>query len=628
MPSFRKPELRRKSRRSFFAGNAIERLGDRILPATFVVQTTSDFTGGTYEVKPIGNDTYEVPMLRAAILQANALPGPDTIRFADAILGQTITLITDDFEFPTDFGHTALVVTESVVIEGYSQGKGTKGITIDGAGQRRIFAVAPGVVFSMTDVSLTNGLSQGGAGAPTWLGGGGGGGAGLGGAIYAYSATVNLTNVTITGSTAQGGAGGSIGGEDLAAIQAGGGGGSAAFDGGIGWLGDLGSSGGGGGGGGMNGPGEDAFYNTGGKGGRNMLDKQAGQSDSGSLGGGGGGGRFNHVGNVFSVAHSGGPATSTNRFGFGGGGGGGAQGDATFGEGHGGQGGFGGGGGGAGYNFSPDRGGNGGFGGGGGGGTGTSNAGVSLFGGGAGGTTYQGLPNEQSRQGGGGGGGAGLGGAIFLNRSTLNMINTTITGNSANGGAGGGAGYWASGGNAGSGYGGAIFALNSTTNIQSSTIANNRASSGGNQVYVLSMGTGVTSTAYLANSIVGRTDTSGQPDIIHRAIRGGRLPHVGGVGNLISVPGRFPRRAIATTGDPMLGQLADNGGTTMTMKPLPGSPAIDAGSTRIRPRFGVLPTTDQNGAPRVHGSRPDIGAVETRFEALRNLAATRFRRRR
>jgi len=308
---------------------------------------------------------------------------------------------------------------------------------------------------------------------------------------------------------------------------------------------------------------------------------------------------------------------------FGGGGGGGARGNATFGDGHGGQGGFGAGGGGAGYNDGGDKGGQGGFGGGGGGGTWTNNAGGSIFGGGSGGNAAPNQVNGPQGPGGGGGGGAGLGGAIFLNLSSLFMVNTTITGNSAKGGAGGGGGFWGTGGNGGSGFAGAIFALNSITNIQSSTIANNGASSGGNQVFLLVMGPQASSAAYLANSVAGRTDTSGQPDIIHRAIRGGSLPQVGGIANLISVPGRFPRRAIAATGDPLLAALADNGGTTLTMKPLPGSRAIDAGSTRIRPRFGVLPATDQTGATRVQGSGPDIGAVETHsgfFASLNKVA--------
>ena len=58
--------------------------------------------------------------------------------------------------------------------------------------------------------------------------------------------------------------------------------------------------------------------------------------------------------------------------------------------------------------------------------------------------------------------------------------------------------------------------------------------------------------------------------------------------------------------DPKLGPLADNGGPTLTMALLPGSPAIDAGATVA----GV--TTDQRGVPRPQGAAPDIGAYQSR----------------
>ena len=52
--------------------------------------------------------------------------------------------------------------------------------------------------------------------------------------------------------------------------------------------------------------------------------------------------------------------------------------------------------------------------------------------------------------------------------------------------------------------------------------------------------------------------------------------------------------------EPMLGELADNGGPTLTMAPLPGSPAIGGGTD--------CPATDQRGEPR---SEPcTIGAYE------------------
>ena len=56
--------------------------------------------------------------------------------------------------------------------------------------------------------------------------------------------------------------------------------------------------------------------------------------------------------------------------------------------------------------------------------------------------------------------------------------------------------------------------------------------------------------------------------------------------------------------DPQLGPFADNGGPTLTMALLPGSPAIDAGTV-----LGA-PATDQRGVPRPQGAGVDIGAFE------------------
>jgi hypothetical protein len=56
--------------------------------------------------------------------------------------------------------------------------------------------------------------------------------------------------------------------------------------------------------------------------------------------------------------------------------------------------------------------------------------------------------------------------------------------------------------------------------------------------------------------------------------------------------------------DPMLGPLADNGGPTLTLALLPGSPAIDAGDD------SAAPPTDQRGVARPVGAASDIGAYE------------------
>ncbi|HEX4960304.1 MAG TPA: IPTL-CTERM sorting domain-containing protein, partial [Thermoanaerobaculia bacterium] len=58
--------------------------------------------------------------------------------------------------------------------------------------------------------------------------------------------------------------------------------------------------------------------------------------------------------------------------------------------------------------------------------------------------------------------------------------------------------------------------------------------------------------------------------------------------------------------DPLLGPLAGNGGPTLTQRPLPGSPAIDAGD----PAIPSPPATDQLGFARIFGPAVDLGSVE------------------
>lgn len=67
---------------------------------------------------------------------------------------------------------------------------------------------------------------------------------------------------------------------------------------------------------------------------------------------------------------------------------------------------------------------------------------------------------------------------------------------------------------------------------------------------------------------------------------------INGVGNVLGV-------------DPKLGVLALNGGATLNFLPLPGSPAINAGSNPLNLAI------DQRGLARAVAGRADIGAVET-----------------
>lgn len=84
--------------------------------------------------------------------------------------------------------------------------------------------------------------------------------------------------------------------------------------------------------------------------------------------------------------------------------------------------------------------------------------------------------------------------------------------------------------------------------------------------------------------------------------------------SLIQTPGGAPLvGAHNLTGiDPQLGPLADNGGPTLTHKPLLGSPAIHAGN----PAISDPPATDQRGFARIVGPAIDLGSVEAELESV------------
>lgn len=363
--------------------------------------------------------------------------------------------------------------------------------------------------------------------------------------LFYVGSTGNLTlqDLTLSGGRAQGNNGGTGGG------QGGGGGGAAGMggalfnDGAVKLLnstlsgntavGGAGGAGGargfrgigGGGGGGLTGPGQDA-----------IVDQTVG-GDGGSGGGGNGGN---------GVGSGGGQPGGAGAFGSGGGGGGYGVSPPT---GIGGVGGFGGGAGGSGGNAGSST--------------------TSAFGGGRGGVS--------SVRGGGGGGGAGLGGAIFNNSgASLTISNSTLSGNTAQGGAGGATSREFNGiapldGTAGQGLGGAVFNLNGTVTLTNSTISTNTATDGGRAVYLASNGSGNTATAVINNSILGQSDNS-ISDFDTTTVAGGNAPTSSGTNNLIRNQTTFGGTSLNV--DPKLGLLTSNGGPTQTMALLVGSPAL------------------------------------------------------
>ena len=377
-----------------------------------------------------------------ALNAATQFPGPFTIEISPGLV-----LTPQSMYFVAAAGAS----TGDIVING-------NGATIDmaaangGLGDRAFF-IASGNV-TIRNLTIVNGLAQGGNGVD-----GGGGGAGLGGAIFVANSQAmtgpNLTTSLFTFPT-------SVILEDVAILQSRAAGGDALGNfsenagggGGMGGNGgtsaratfDLGSGGGGGFGVGADGGNSGdpatsgaagAFANyiltgsgaalAGGPGGEDNTGDSGGAG--GEFGGGGGGsktalstssGGGGGIGggdglNYFSQSGPGGAG------GFGGGGGGGGNSD-------GGAGGFGGGGGGELGNLEGTVAGDGGFGGGGGGGT---------TGGGNGGFGAGNGTGHDGSAGGLGGGGFGGGGGIYvMNGASLTVINGNFSGNSVTNGTG------------------------------------------------------------------------------------------------------------------------------------------------------------------------------------------------
>jgi CSLREA domain-containing protein len=466
--------------------------------------------------------------LRAAIQEANAETScPGTISTSFNVVGQV------------NLSSPLPAIAHNLTIDGFDPRR----TTINGAsgGNNGIFRVNPGITAAIRYMTITNGLADFGGGvrndgnltleqvaitnSRAVGGNGGNGGAGrapggipggAGGGIF-NSGTLSIAHSYIADNSGTGGNGGRGAGRPS-------GGGGAALGGGI--YSDGGSV---------------TITNT------TIVNN--------SVTGGNGGSNFAGGG----TGDTGGDAGQG--IGGGGGGGNGSPGDAT-----GGVGAFGAGGG-AGGLIPGHNGGAGGFGAGGGGGNPTG--GVGGFGAGKG-----------SNDGSGGGGGAGLGGGVFVRAGTLNVINSTITGNRT---AGGIANFQpvvgCAGCTNGTGVGGGLFNQTGTATLQNTIVALNNGDS--------------------SKDLFG-TFTS----------TGGNL--VGsGTGAIGIVDGTAGDHAgtDAVPIDPQLAPLGFYGGLTQTRPPFGTSTAINAGSNT------GAPSDDQrfHARPAPAGSNVDIGAVEVSF---------------
>src|SRR5262249_12053565 len=95
----RKPRTIRKDRFRFRP--RLEALEPRLAPATYTVQPIGDATGPVTGVSP---GVFTAPTLRAAVDAANLAGGSNTITFAPAVAGQTITASANDSTHPFAFG--------------------------------------------------------------------------------------------------------------------------------------------------------------------------------------------------------------------------------------------------------------------------------------------------------------------------------------------------------------------------------------------------------------------------------------------------------------------------------------------------------------------------------------------
>jgi hypothetical protein len=198
-----------------------------------------------------------------------------------------------------------------------------------------------------------------------------------------------------------------------------------------------------------------------------------------------------------------------------------------------------------------------------------------------------------------------FGGGIFNNGGRLTLDHSLVANNEVFGGKPFGGGIYSSGtgsslvlvnstvsGNVG-GNGGGINSQVSLT-IRNSTITGNSSSQGGG---ILALGS-----VSLRNSIVAyNVDRSANP--VNTNCYVGTSPYIFLGLNITNDNSCGTDPALLVTDWLLLGQLANNGGPTMTHALQPGTPAIDGG-------IQCTEATDQRYVARPQGSSCDVGAFE------------------
>jgi len=233
------------------------------------------------------------------------------------------------------------------------------------------------------------------------------------------------------------------------------------------------------------------------------------------------------------------------------------------------------------------------------------------------------------------------GGAIALRSAEATIINSTIAGNSTAAIESPGGGIYSSlspvklvsstvsGNTSTLSHGGGIYADRGDLDIQNSTLTANHSGGDGGGIGLPATDPNLSLTIH--NSIVaGNTDSGTAPDFVGSGVlveaSAVKFSLIGdntgttllesptpdpATGNIVGDPNA------GGVIDPMLGPLADNGGSTETHLLLASSPAIDAGDPSFDAAVFSPPVIqDQRGFPRIVGLQLDIGSVEVLGEIV------------
>jgi hypothetical protein len=222
-------------------------------------------------------------------------------------------------------------------------------------------------------------------------------------------------------------------------------------------------------------------------------------------------------------------------------------------------------------------------------------------------------------------GGAASGGGIYIGTGTAIVSETSLIGNLAQ--AGNNSQGFGTGATPADGDGGAIFNNSGTLAITNSTIAQNQSIAGvhfptgsgnaaGAGIYnsegqlTLSFSTVAENTNYAGTNGIVLGDgiyNTGQAKLDNTIVayhtHGNFAGTITDQGHNISSDDSAHFSSSLQNADPKLGPIADNGGPTLTMALLEGSPAIDSGAS-------TGPAIDQRGIARPYGVGFDIGAFE------------------